>query len=90
MSETVHESHGHSTAAWTSVGVILLGGLVSSVAIVFAVVWLFWVGVVVMVVGAALGKVLSMAGYGDKASSHAARAAGHAEPGANRHNSGTA
>lgn len=89
MSETAHESHGHSTAAWTSVGVILLGGLISSFALIFASAVVFWVGVVVMVVGAALGKILSMAGYGDKASSHAARAAGHAEPGQNRHDSGT-
>lgn len=90
MSETAHESHGHSTAAWTSVGVILLGGLVSSVALIFASGLVFWAGVVVMAIGAALGKVLSMAGYGDKASSHAAREAGHAEPGQNRHDSGTA
>ncbi|GAA1874552.1 HGxxPAAW family protein [Lapillicoccus jejuensis] len=90
MSETAHESHGHSTAAWTSVGVILLGGLISSLALIFPSAFFFWVGVAVMVVGAALGKILSMAGYGDKASSHAARAAGHAEPGQNRHDSGTA
>lgn len=56
--------HGHSTAAWTAVGVILLGCAVMAVSVVLALVWLFVVGAVVVVVGAVLGKVLSAMGFG--------------------------
>jgi hypothetical protein len=56
--------HGHSVAAWTAVGVILLGSAVMAVAVVAALVWLFFVGAVVVVVGAVLGKVLSAMGFG--------------------------
>lgn len=59
-----HEDHGHSIAAWTAVGVILLGSLVMAFAVVLGVVWLFVVGAVVVVVGAVLGKVLSAMGFG--------------------------
>ena len=59
-----HEDHGHSVAAWTAVGVILLGSLVMAVAVVLGSVWLFVVGTLVVVVGAVLGKVLSAMGFG--------------------------
>ncbi len=59
-----HESHGHSTAAWTAVGIIMLGALVMSIAVVIASVWLFVVGAVVAVLGAISGKVLSAMGFG--------------------------
>lgn len=61
-----HESHGHSVAAWTSVGIILVGVVVTSIAIVMANVPLAVVGAVVIVLGAIAGKVLAMAGYGAK------------------------
>ena len=59
-----HEDHGHSTAAWAAVGVILLGSLVMGIAVVVAFVWLFFVGALVVVVGVVLGKVLSAMGFG--------------------------
>jgi cell division protein FtsW (lipid II flippase) len=59
-----HEDHGHSIAAWTSVGTILVGVVITSIAIVMANVPLAIVGAVVIVVGAIAGKVLAMAGYG--------------------------
>lgn len=62
-----HEDHGHSVAAWASVGIILVGVVVTSIAIVMANVPLAIVGAVVIVVGAIAGKVLAMAGYGAKA-----------------------
>lgn len=87
-----HESHGHSVAAWTAVVVILVGSVVMSLAVVFpSVVW-FVVGAVVVVLGMVAGKVLAMAGYGDKASTYQAthRAGGRADlPGRSQHNSGT-
>lgn len=61
-----HEDHGHSIAAWTSVGIILVGVVVTSIAIVMANVPLAIVGAVVIVLGAIAGKVLAMAGYGAK------------------------
>ena len=63
-----HGSHGHSTAAWAGVVIILVGSVIMALAVVFA--WVAWfvVGAVVVVVGVIAGKVLSMAGSGDKAS----------------------
>ncbi|MBR7742166.1 hypothetical protein KC207_02515 [Phycicoccus sp. BSK3Z-2] len=62
MSE--HEDHGHSVAAWTAVGIIIVASAIMSLAVVFPNVWLFVGGAVLAVVGAVAGKVLSMAGYG--------------------------
>jgi hypothetical protein len=88
-----HESHGHSTAAWSGVGIILVGAVVMALAVVFAWVGWFIVGAVIVVVGILSGKVLAMAGYGDKAStSEAADQAGGrgAElPGRSQEDSGT-
>ena len=60
----MHEDHGHSVAAWAAVGIILVGSAVAALAVVLASVVLFVVGLVICVVGAVAGKVLSMAGYG--------------------------
>lgn len=57
-------SHGSSTAAWTTVGLVLLAQVVSAAGVIVASPPLFWIGV--GGVGAALvvGKLLSMAGFG--------------------------
>ena len=62
--EDEHEDHGHSTAAWTGVGVILVGAAVAAVAVAIPSVVLGIIGVVIMIAGVVAGKVLSMAGYG--------------------------
>ena len=62
--EDEHEDHGHSTAAWTGVGIILLGSAIASVAVLLPSLLLGIIGAVVIVAGAAAGKLLSMAGYG--------------------------
>src|SRR4051812_50104997 len=62
--EEQHEDHGHSTAAWTGVGVILLGTAIAAVAVVIPRLLLGIIGAVVIVAGGVAGKVLSMAGYG--------------------------
>jgi multisubunit Na+/H+ antiporter MnhG subunit len=59
-----HEDHGHSIAAWVAVGIILVGTALAALAVVLTSTWLFVVGLVICVVGAVAGKVLSMAGYG--------------------------
>ena len=58
------EDHGHSIAAWTAVGVVLVGSAVAAWAVVVTSTVLFVVGLVICVLGAVAGKVLSMAGYG--------------------------
>lgn len=57
-------NHGHTTAAWTTVIVVLVGAVLSSVAMIFAAVPLVWVGGVVIVLGIIAGKVLQILGYG--------------------------
>jgi hypothetical protein len=88
-----HESHGHSTAAWTGVVIILVGAVVMALAVVFA--WVAWfiVGAVIVVVGIIGGKVMAMAGYGDKASTseaaHRSGGRGADLPGRSQTDSGT-
>jgi hypothetical protein len=62
--EAQHDNHGQSTAAWTAVGICMIGALIMSIAVVIASVWLFVVGAVVAVLGAVSGKVLSAMGFG--------------------------
>ncbi len=90
---TEHESHGHSLAAWTGVGILLVASLVMSIAVVIASVLWFVVGAALVVVGLVAGKVMAMAGYGARASTRSAAeddGSGSAElPGRAEHNSGT-
>lgn len=58
---------GHSIAAWVTVGTVMLGAFVMSVAVVAGLVWLFVVGGVVVLVGMVLGKVLHGMGFGETA-----------------------
>jgi multisubunit Na+/H+ antiporter MnhG subunit len=60
----IHEDHGHSVAAWTGVGIILVGSAVAAWGVAVASTAIFVVGIVLCVVGAVAGKVLSLAGYG--------------------------
>jgi len=71
--EEQHEDHGHSVAAWTGVGIILLGTAIASIGVVIPSLLLAIVGGAVIVVGVAAGKTMSMAGYGS--SGHRAQAA---------------
>ena len=58
------DHHGHSLAAWVMVGVVLLGSAVISVGIVMWSVLVSVIGVVVVVAGLVIGKVLALAGHG--------------------------
>ncbi|AKT51739.1 DUF6704 family protein [Arsenicicoccus sp. oral taxon 190] len=59
-----HDAHGQSIAAWATVGVLLLGSLVLSVAVIFAHwVWIA-VGALIVLAGPVVGIALSRAGYG--------------------------
>ena len=56
--------HGHSTAAWTAVGTMLVASLVICLSVVFTSWPMAIAGIVLMVVGLAAGKILAMAGFG--------------------------
>ena len=57
-------NHGRTVAAWTTTWVVVAGGLIASIGLVMAATWLFWVGLGVGVLGLVVGKVLSVAGFG--------------------------
>ena len=55
---------GQSLAAWTAVAIELVAALLISLAVLFASWPLAIVGMVLIVVGAAAGKILASAGFG--------------------------
>ena len=57
-------SHGNTPAAWTAVGLMLVGFLISGIALPLSMPWLFFVGLAVVALGAVAGKVMSMMGMG--------------------------
>jgi hypothetical protein len=59
-----HDHHGNSVAAWTAVAIIMAAFLVMTIAVVARSSSIFIVGVVLIVVGAIVGKVLSAMGFG--------------------------
>lgn len=58
------DSHGNTPAAWTAVAIMFLGFLISGIAVPWEKPWLFLVGLVVVVLGALVGKVMQMMGMG--------------------------
>lgn len=59
------DSHGNTPAAWTAVGIMLIGFLLSGVALPLDMPWLFFVGLGVVALGAVAGKVMQMMGLGN-------------------------
>lgn len=59
-----HDNHGQTPAAWTAVIIIIIAFLIGTVAIVIGNWPMFWIGVALVVVGGAAGKIMSMAGMG--------------------------
>lgn len=57
-------NHGHTTAAWVTVSLVVVGALVAAAAVVAAQGWLFWLGIGVVVVGVVVGLVLRALGLG--------------------------
>ena len=66
-------NHGHTTAARVTVSVVMLGVVVSAVAVVAAKPLLLWVGLAVIMVGLVVGRLLRMSGLGQPESSGPAR-----------------
>jgi hypothetical protein len=55
---------GQSTAAWTAVGILLVASFLIALAVLIASWPIAIVGIVLVVVGAAAGKILASAGFG--------------------------
>lgn len=64
MSASEHLDHGSTPAAWTGVIIIIVAFAVSTLALVLDNWPMFWVGVVLVPVGALAGKILALKGYG--------------------------
>jgi membrane protein YdbS with pleckstrin-like domain len=56
--------HGNSPAAWTAVIIMLIAFAVGTFAFWFDVQWLVWASAGLLVVGALVGLVLKLAGFG--------------------------
>ena len=56
--------HGNSLAAWTTVITMLVAFAVGTVAFCFDLPWLVWASAGLFVVGALIGLVLKLAGFG--------------------------
>ena len=59
-----NDDHGSTPAAWTAVTIIMIAFLVGGVGVLMANVWVFWLGVALIVVGVVVGKVMQMMGIG--------------------------
>ena len=55
------DDHGHSRPAWTGVGLVILGALVASVAMLVPLVWLVITGLAVMAAGGPVGWLMARA-----------------------------
>ncbi|SNC59369.1 hypothetical protein SAMN05445756_0051 [Kytococcus aerolatus] len=60
----VHEDHGHSTAAWTGVTLMIIGAVVITVGIVLSNDPMTWGGTALAVIGALAWPVMAKMGYG--------------------------
>jgi hypothetical protein len=57
-------NHGHTVAAWFTMIGIIVGSVVAGLAVAFAQVWLFWVGMAIVLLSLVGGGVLRNMGYG--------------------------
>jgi fatty acid desaturase len=66
MSSEHEDNHGQTVAAWTTVIIMLVGSTISAVAVVIAIQWIFWLGIIVCALGGVAGLVLRSMGYGQQ------------------------
>lgn len=69
-----NDNHGHTTASWTLVVLVLLGVLVAAGGVLVSKPAIFWVGLGVIALGIVVGKVLQVLGHGQKSEIERARA----------------
>jgi len=56
--------HGNSPAAWTAVIIMLVAFTIGTLAFFFAIAWVVWAAVGLLVVGLVVGLVMKKLGYG--------------------------
>lgn len=66
MTEQFPDNHGYSLAAWVTVAILVVASAIMAFAVAFPNKPLFVGGAILAVIGGAVGKALSMAGYGVK------------------------
>ena len=64
MSAGTVPGHGNSPAAWTAVIIMLIAFAIGTFAFWFDVQWLVWASVGLLVLGAVVGLVLKLVGFG--------------------------
>ena len=64
MSEGSDPGHGNSPAAWTAVIIMIIAFAIGTLAFWFGIVWLVWAAAGLLVLGAIVGLVLKLAGFG--------------------------
>ena len=57
-------NEGRTLAAWTTVAIIIIGGIVAGLGVAFGQPWLAWTGGGVIVVGLVVGAIMRAAGHG--------------------------
>jgi hypothetical protein len=73
MSTEHTDNHGQTPAAWTAVLMMLVGFTLGGVAVVISAIWLFWVSLIVIVIGGVAGWIMKAMGMGQGSSTtHAA------------------
>lgn len=66
-------NHGHTLAAWVTVAMVMVGAALSAAGLLAQLMWLFWLGLGVIVAGAVVGRVLKAFGLGQPEPSGPAR-----------------
>ena len=56
--------HGHSIAAWTAAGLVIVGSLIMSISIIFPTLWAFIVGAALAVISIPASMLLNAMGLG--------------------------
>ncbi|MEO6200952.1 MAG: DUF6704 family protein [Cryobacterium sp.] len=64
MSFESDPGHGHSTAAWTAVTIMLLAFTIGTIAFFFHMAWLVWASAGLLLIGALVGWMMTRLGYG--------------------------
>lgn len=73
-------NHGKTVAAWFTTYAVVIAFTVAGLGVAFALVWLFWVGIGLIVLSLIVSRLLVAAGYGQggaKTRAHQANHGGH-------------
>ncbi|MBO3085831.1 HGxxPAAW family protein [Cellulomonas fengjieae] len=73
-------NHGKTLAAWFTTYGVIISFTIAALGVAFALAWLFWVGMGLVVATLVVGKALQLSGHGqggDKTRARQARSGGH-------------